>query len=93
MLARIYLLVCVLIWGLTFVATKICLEFLTPLELLSARFLMATPMLWLLMRARGNRLRIAPEHRLMAWISAALFLIHFYLRFLNIIFYSESDKG
>ena len=41
MLARFYLLAAVIIWGWTFVATKICLQFLSPAELLSARFLMA----------------------------------------------------
>jgi RarD protein len=77
MLARVLLLVCVIIWGWTFVATKICLQYLTPAELLAARFVMATPLVWLIMRLRGSRLVIARGLRAAALGSAALFLFHF----------------
>ena len=36
--ARVFLVVAVVIWGWTFIATKVCLRYLSPAELLSLRF-------------------------------------------------------
>lgn len=93
MLARFLLLFTVIIWGWTFVATKICLQFLTPSELLAARFVMATPLMWLLMRLRGNRLVIAREFRVAATVSAGLFLIHFLVQTLGLVHTSATNTG
>jgi drug/metabolite transporter (DMT)-like permease len=93
MLARFYLLAAVIIWGWTFVATKVCLEFLSPAELLAARFLMALPLLWVIMRARGHKLRIAREHRLIVWASAGLFGFHFLLQTMGLMYTSATNSA
>ena len=43
MLARIYLIITVTIWGWTFVATRICLTYLSPELLLASRLVLALP--------------------------------------------------
>ena len=48
----ILLLIAVVIWGSTFVATKICLEHMGTLQLVVSRFLIAAPMLYLVARLR-----------------------------------------
>jgi drug/metabolite transporter (DMT)-like permease len=93
MLARFYLLAAVIIWGWTFVATKVCLEFLTPAELLAARFLMALPLLWVIMRAHGHKLHIAKEHRLIAWASAGLFGFHFLIQTMGLVHTSATNSA
>jgi drug/metabolite transporter (DMT)-like permease len=42
---RLLLFVCVVIWGWTFVATKICLAYMSPIELIGTRFLIGLPVL------------------------------------------------
>jgi drug/metabolite transporter (DMT)-like permease len=93
MLARFYLLAAVIIWGWTFVATKVCLQFLSPAELLAARFLMALPLLWIIMRSRGYKLQMAKEHRVMAWVSAAIFGIHFLLQTMGLMYTSATNSA
>lgn len=93
MLARIYLLACVIIWGWTFVATRICLQFLSPAELLAARFVMATPLVWLLLRLSGQRLRIQRPLRPAAFLAAALFLIHFLMQTVGLTLTSATNTA
>ena len=54
--ARVFLVVAVVIWGWTFIATKVCLRYLSPAELLSLRFQIALPVLLAMILARGTRL-------------------------------------
>jgi len=54
-LAQLLLLCAVVIWGWTFVATKICLVYMTPIELLGLRLLIAVPVLAVVAALRGSR--------------------------------------
>lgn len=40
-----YLIAAVALWGVSFVATKICLDYLTPAEIIAARLVLAVPVL------------------------------------------------
>jgi drug/metabolite transporter (DMT)-like permease len=93
MVARLVLLACVIIWGWTFVATKICLQFLSPAELLAARFVMATPLVWLIVRLRGHRLRIDRKLKPAALMAAALFLVHFFVQALGLLQTSATNTA
>jgi len=44
-MTTILLLTAVILWGLSFVATKMCLEYMSPAELVAARFIFALPVL------------------------------------------------
>ena len=45
MAARVFLLLCVTFWGWTFIATKIVLDYMSPVELLGLRFAIGLPVL------------------------------------------------
>jgi len=47
----------VAIWGMSFVATKICLRHLSPAEIIAARFVLAVPVMLVMARARGQSFR------------------------------------
>ncbi len=49
---RILLLCCVIVWGWTFVATKICLKYLDPVELIGSRLIIGLPLLFAVIRIR-----------------------------------------
>ncbi len=48
--ARLLLLIAIVIWGWTFVATKICLQYLGSVELLAMRYIIGLPFLFLMIR-------------------------------------------
>jgi drug/metabolite transporter (DMT)-like permease len=91
-LPRLLLLAAVVIWGWTFVATKVCLVHLDPLSLLAARFALAIPALLLLLRLRGARLAFGPRKR---WLAAAagIFLVHFTVQVLGLRYTTAMNSG
>ncbi|MGH9337661.1 MAG: EamA family transporter, partial [Vicinamibacteria bacterium] len=52
-MTQLLLLVAVIIWGWTFVATKICLSYMSPIQLVASRFFIAAPALFLVAKLRG----------------------------------------
>ncbi|HXV75427.1 MAG TPA: DMT family transporter [Candidatus Polarisedimenticolaceae bacterium] len=77
--ARVALLVAVVIWGWTFVATKVCLEQLSVAELLGLRLLVALPVLGAIARGRGTPLFPRPVPRALVG-GTLLITIHFLIQ-------------
>ena len=96
--ARVQLLFAAVIFGWTFVATKICLTRLTPVELLGARFLIALPVLYGLMRFKGVKPGwpgwALPQRR---WkelgAGAVLFCFHFLIQVTGMQYTSATNTG
>jgi drug/metabolite transporter (DMT)-like permease len=76
---QILLLVTVVIWGSTFVASKICLRVMSPIQLVAGRFLIAAPALFLVARLRGASFRLG-EHKKALLLAVALFSVHYLLQ-------------
>ncbi|MEK9136955.1 MAG: EamA family transporter, partial [Bacteroidota bacterium] len=62
-LVRILLLITVAVWGSTFVATKLCLAYLTPAEVLGLQLLLATPVLYGLILFKEINLNFTTHER------------------------------
>jgi len=74
----IYLLLPVLFWGISYIAIKVVLSELEPVEMISARFLLAAPTLYLIIRLK--RLRIWPvEKRGQLIFAAFMVFLHFWV--------------
>ena len=78
-MTHVLLLAAVVIWGSTFVATKVCLAHMTTLQLVASRFLIATPALYGVARWRGASFELGPLRGRLAW-AAAIFSTHFLLQ-------------
>ena len=65
-LARVLLFLTVVFWGFSFVATKICLEYMTPLELMGLRMVIALPVLLTVILIKGVRLEFKGYKRSVA---------------------------
>lgn len=50
-------LVCILVWGVTFISTKILLQYIGPADILIARFFLGYLALWLLFPRIGKNYR------------------------------------
>lgn len=93
MLARFYLLTCVIFWGWTFVATKIVLDYLTPVELLGLRLLCALPVLFLIIKAKGVRLEFSPKARKQLLIGSGIITAHFLIQITGLKYTSATNTG
>ncbi len=92
MLPRVLLLIAVIIWGWTFVATKICLAYLSPLELMGLRMLISSPVLLGLIRLKGISLgSVRRERRLI--LGMGLFAVHFLIQITGLKYTSAANSG
>ncbi len=92
-MTRLLLLAAVIIWGWTFVATKICLAFMTPMELVAGRFLIGLPILYALIR--HLKIRLLPVER-DKWMLLAVSLVvcaHFIVQVIGLQFTTASKTG
>ena len=75
--APMYLLVCVVIWGWTFVATRICLQYISPVEVLGLRFLIGLPLLLVIVLARRVRFEFTSREGRTILLGSAIITLHF----------------
>ena len=93
MRSRLFLLACVIVWGWTFVATKIVLDYVTPVELLGLRFLIGLPVLFLVIRFKKVRLEFPPEGRRQILIGSAIITVHFLIQITGLKYTSATNTG
>ena len=92
-LIRVLLLITVIVWGSTFVATKICLVYLTPAEVLGLRLLLAVPVLLGMILSQKIRLNFTlPEKRTLLFGSGIL-TIHFLIQIIGLQYTSATNTG
>ncbi len=90
---RLVLLFCVIVWGWTFVATKICLNYLNPIELVGLRFLIGLPLLYAVIRIKSITIEFTQrEYRSLA-IGAAIIGLHFLLQNIALNYTTATNTG
>ena len=92
MLARFLLLFTVIVWGWTFVATKICLAYMTPLELMGLRIMIALPVLLTVLLVKRVRLRFGDQKKSL-WLGSAIITAHFLIQITGIKYTSATNTG
>ncbi|MCB2231298.1 DMT family transporter [bacterium] len=93
MLSRFYLLFCVIVWGWTFVATKIVLDYVTPVELLGLRFLIALPVLLVVIRLKRIRFGISKRNVWMVALGSVILTAHFLIQITGLKYTSATNTG
>jgi drug/metabolite transporter (DMT)-like permease len=91
-LARLLLLLAVVIWGWTFVATKICLAYMSAIELLGLRLILALPTLLVILRLRGVHMP-GRSHAPRLLLGGALIGGHFLIQITGIRYTSATNTG
>lgn len=93
MTAHLLLLSAVIIWGWTFVATKILLAEIGPLEIFALRLAIGLPCLAVLLIARRTRLEFTPEDTRPVVIGAAVFTLHFIIQIGGLVTTTATNTG
>jgi drug/metabolite transporter (DMT)-like permease len=91
-LTQLLLLLAVMIWGSTFVATKVCLAVMSPVQLVAGRFLLAAPALYAIARLRGASFGLG-AHKKTLVLAALLFSFHYLLQTWALDFTTAAKSG
>lgn len=93
MRAKLLLVFCIVVWGWTFVATKICLAYLDPVELVGARFLIGVPLLLAVVLARRVPVRFARADAAPLAVGAGIITAHFLIQATALRYTSATHTG
>ena len=90
---RLLLLLAVVIWGWTFVATKVLLEEIGPVEILALRLAIGTPFLGAIVAAKRVSLRFGREDARPLLAGAAIFTLHFLIQIRGLVETTAINTG
>ena len=88
-----FLLFAVIVWGWSFVATKVCLEVLTPVELLGLRVFIGLPILLVMARLMGAKFERKPGAVKQIAIGSAVITAHFLIQITGLQYTSATNTG
>ncbi|MDH4157279.1 MAG: DMT family transporter [candidate division Zixibacteria bacterium] len=92
-LPRILVLLAIVFWGWTFVATKVVLPYVTPVELLGLRFLLGLPVLLAILAAKKLRFNFTPRSRRTVLFGSAIITAHFLIQITGLKYTSATNTG
>jgi len=75
-MTSLLLIAAVVMWGLSFIATKYCLNYLSPAEIIAARFVLAVPVLLVVVRAKKLSFALIRRQWLTAVACALVLVFH-----------------
>jgi drug/metabolite transporter (DMT)-like permease len=91
--ASFYLLFCAIIWGWTFVATRVCLQYLNPVELLGLRFLTALPLLLVVILVKRIRFDFTHRELRAILLGSLVITVHFLIQITGLKYTSATNTG
>ncbi len=90
---RSLLILTVGVWGSTFVATKICLEYLTPAEIFGLRLLLGVPVLLGMIAAQKIPLRFTGAEKVRLVSGSGVLTLHFLIQITGMQYTSATNTG
>ncbi len=82
----------VTIWGWTFVATKICLQYISPVEVMGLRLFIALPILFAVLLVRGIRIDVRRNLGLLT-LASTIIGLHFIIQISGLKYTSATNTG
>lgn len=93
MLPRVLLFLCVVIWGATFVATKIMLDYVSPTELLGLRVLIGVPVMAAVVLAKRIKIQFTRREYLNLMAGSAVVTAHFLIQITGLKYTTATNTG
>ena len=93
MLSRVLLFLCVVIWGSTFVATKIMLDYVNPAELLGLRLIIGVPVMAAVVLAKRIRIQFTPREYGNLMLGSAVVTAHFLIQITGLKYTTATNTG
>ncbi len=93
MIPILELLFAVIVWGGSFVATKICLSYLSPAELLGMRMLIALPILGAIIALKRARIELDRQTVRRMLVGSAIITAHFLIQITGLQYTSATNTG
>ncbi|MEP0829000.1 MAG: DMT family transporter [bacterium] len=90
---NLLLLLAVIFWGLSFVATKMALQYLNPFEIIALRLLLGAPVLYLIVMAKKIDISFKKNDIAILLITSIVLAVHFLIQAFGLIYTSATNTG
>ncbi len=90
---NVLLLLAVIFWGLSFVATKMALQYLSPFEIIALRLLLGAPVLYLIVVAKKIDITLKKNDIPILLITSIVLAVHFLIQAFGLIYTSATNTG
>ncbi|MGH8014729.1 MAG: DMT family transporter [Candidatus Zixiibacteriota bacterium] len=91
--ARLLLLLCVIFWGWSFVATKIAVEYVNPFELLAIRYILGLPILLVVFFSKKIKFNFEKRDKIAVLLGSTIITIHFLIQITGLKYTSATNTG
>lgn len=93
MKTKIYLLIAVILWGWSFVFTKIALDFVRPVDLMGLRFLTGLPVLFFILYSKKLKFQFEKKDYIRILFGALVITAHFLIQITGVKYTSATNTG
>ncbi len=93
MLTNFFLILAVSLWGLSFIATKISLQYLTPVEIITVRLILGTPVVAAVLLWKKVSFRFSRRDVVILVTAAIVLGAHFLIQNLGLIYTSATNTA
>lgn len=84
----------VIVWGISFVSTEVLLDKLGPMTIGAVRFVFATGVLWLVLKALKEPISVEKEDRKLFWLAGGVGIgLYFYFENTGILYISAAPSA
>jgi len=77
---NVLLLLTVIFWGLSFIATKMALQYLTPVEIIAIRLLLGAPTLYLVVLIKKIEIKFKKVDYFILLVASVVLSLHFLIQ-------------
>ncbi len=87
------ILIAVILWGLSFIATKLTLDYLSPVEIIAIRMLLGVPVLFLILKLKGISIKFRKSDYLVLFPASIILAAHFLIQALGLIYTTATNTA
>ena len=86
-------LIAVILWGLSFIATKLALDYLSPVEIIAVRMLLGVPVLFLILKLKGLSIKFRKPDYLVLFPASIILAAHFLIQALGLVYTTATNTA
>jgi drug/metabolite transporter (DMT)-like permease len=87
------ILIAVILWGLSFIATKIALDYLSPVEIITVRMLLGVPVLFLILKLKRISIRFRKPDYVVLFPASIILAGHFLIQAFGLIYTTATNTA
>jgi drug/metabolite transporter (DMT)-like permease len=92
-MVSLFVLIAVVLWGLSFIVTKFALEYLTPVEIITVRMIFGVPVLFIILKIKQVSISFRKSDYIVIIPASIILGIHFLIQTMGLIYTTATNTA